>query len=70
MAADLSGRDLAWPERRRAEPLGLFRQVGDFRRGPLNAVRRKCGKPAARRRAGAPGPRAAVDLTRCIAVRR
>ena len=43
--ADLSGRDLAWLERRRAELFGLMSQVGDFRRGALNAVRRKCGKP-------------------------
>ena len=43
--ADLSGRDLAWLERRRAELLALISQVGDFRRGALNAVWRKCGKP-------------------------
>ena len=42
--ADLSGQDLAWLERRRAELLGLISQVGDFRRGALNAVWRKCGK--------------------------
>jgi hypothetical protein len=43
--ADFSGRDLAWLERRRAELLALIGQVGDFRRGALNAVWRKCGKP-------------------------
>ena len=43
--ADFSGRDLAWLERRRAELFGLISQVGDFRRGALNAVFRKCGKP-------------------------
>ena len=43
--ADLSGRDLAWLERRRAELFGLMSQAGDFRRGALNAVFRKCGKP-------------------------
>jgi hypothetical protein len=43
--ADLSGRDLAWLERRRAELFGLLSQVGDFRRGALNMVFRKCGKP-------------------------
>ena len=43
--ADLSGRDLAWLERRRAELFGLISQAGDFRRGALNAVWRKCGKP-------------------------
>jgi hypothetical protein len=43
--ADFSGRDLAWLERRRGELLALISQVGDFRRGALNAVWRKCGKP-------------------------
>jgi hypothetical protein len=43
--ADLSGRDLAWLERRRGELFGLLSQVGDFRRGALNAVWRRCGKP-------------------------
>ena len=43
--ADLSGRDLAWLERRRGELFALMSQVGDFRRGALNAVWRKCGKP-------------------------
>ncbi len=43
--ADLAGRDLAWLERRRAELFALISQVGDFRRGALNLVWRKCGKP-------------------------
>jgi hypothetical protein len=43
--ADFSGRDLAWLERRRAELYAVISQVGDFRRGALNAVWRKCGKP-------------------------
>jgi hypothetical protein len=43
--ADLSGRDLAWLERRRAELFALISQAGDFRQGALNAVFRKCGKP-------------------------
>lgn len=43
--ADLSGRDLAWLERRRGELFALISQAGDFRRGSLNAVWRKCGKP-------------------------
>jgi hypothetical protein len=43
--ADFSGRDLAWLERRRAELLALISGAGDFRRGALNAVWRKCGKP-------------------------
>jgi hypothetical protein len=37
--------DLTALERRRAELFGLIAQVGDFRRGALNAVWRKCGKP-------------------------
>jgi hypothetical protein len=45
MSEPLAGRDLAWLERRRAELFGLISQVGDFRRGALNAVFRKCGKP-------------------------
>jgi hypothetical protein len=43
--ADFRDRDLAWLERRRAELFALITQVGDFRRGALNAVWRKCGKP-------------------------
>ena len=43
--ADLSGRDIAWLERRRAELFGLMAQVSDFRRGALNVVWRRCGKP-------------------------
>src|ERR1035438_8477872 len=43
--ADLSGGDLAWLERRRAELFGLISQAGDFRRGALKLVGRKCGKP-------------------------
>lgn len=44
--ADFSGRDVAWLERRRAELFTLISQAGDFRRGSLNAVWRKCGKPS------------------------
>jgi hypothetical protein len=40
-----SERDISGLERRRAELFGLIAQVGDFRRGALNAVWRKCGKP-------------------------
>jgi hypothetical protein len=43
--ADLSGRDLAWLERRRAELFGLISHAGDFRCGALNVVWRRCGKP-------------------------
>src|SRR6266481_2563819 len=45
MPEQLAGRDLAWLERRRAELFGLISQAGDFRRGALNAVWRRCGKP-------------------------
>jgi hypothetical protein len=45
MTEQLHGRDLAWLERRRAELFGLISQVGDFRRGALNVVWRRCGKP-------------------------
>ena len=45
MSGQLAGRDLAWLVRRRAELFGLICQAGDFRRGALNAVWRKCGKP-------------------------
>jgi hypothetical protein len=44
--ADFSGRDLPWLERRRTELFGLISEVGDFRRGALNMVWRKCGKPS------------------------
>ena len=37
--------ELAELERRREELYRELRQVGDFRRGSLNEVRRKCGKP-------------------------
>jgi hypothetical protein len=37
--------ELAELERRRAELYRELGQVGDFRRGSLNEVRRKCGKP-------------------------
>ena len=48
MGEQFTGRDLAWLERRRAELFGLISQVGDFRRGALNAVWRRCGKPNCR----------------------
>ncbi|MGH3193250.1 MAG: DUF6788 family protein, partial [Streptosporangiaceae bacterium] len=37
--------DLAGLEVRRARLYADLSRVGDFRRGALNAVRRKCGKP-------------------------
>jgi hypothetical protein len=42
---ELAGIDLAGLEARRAVLFAELAQVGDFRRGSLNAVRRKCGKP-------------------------
>src|SRR5258706_6558868 len=38
-------RALGWLERRRAELFALISQGGDSRRGALNLVWRKCGKP-------------------------
>ena len=45
MSEQLAGRDLARLERRRAELFAVMSQAGDFRRGALNAVWRRCGKP-------------------------
>ncbi len=67
MGEPLAGRDLAWLERRRAELFGLISQVGDFRRGALNAVWRKCGKPnCACARPGQRGHGPQWNLTRRI----
>jgi hypothetical protein len=41
---DLAGMDLAGLEARRAVLYAELAGVGDFRRGSLNAVRRRCGK--------------------------
>jgi hypothetical protein len=41
---ELAGLDLAGLEARRAVLFAELAQVGDFRRGSLNAVRRRCGK--------------------------
>jgi hypothetical protein len=66
--ADLSGRDLAWLERRRGELFALISGVGDFRRGALNAVWRKCGKPnCACAQPGHRGHGPQYNLTRRIA---
>jgi hypothetical protein len=43
--ADLSGRDLAWLERRRAELFALISRSGLPAGRALNVVWRKCGKP-------------------------
>jgi hypothetical protein len=63
----LSGRDLAWLERRRAELFALISQAGDFRRGALNTVWRKCGKPnCACARPGHRGHGPQYNLTRRV----
>ena len=67
MSEQLAGRDLAWLVRRRAELFGLIAQVGDFRRGALNAVWRKCGKPnCACARPGHRGHGPQYNLTRRV----
>ncbi len=45
MAGDDSADELARLESRRDAVLAELAQVGDFRRGSLSAVFRKCGKP-------------------------
>jgi hypothetical protein len=45
VTGELAGLDLAGLEARRAVLFAELAQVGDFRRGSLNAVRRRCGKP-------------------------
>ncbi len=67
MSEPVAGRDLAWLERRRAELFGLISQAGDFRRGALNAVWRKCGKAnCACARAGHRGHGPQWNLTRRV----
>jgi len=57
--------DLAGLEAERARLYAGLSQVGDFRRGALNAVRRKCGKPnCACARPGHPGHGPQYNLTR------
>jgi hypothetical protein len=57
--------ELAELERRRAELYVELGQVGDFRRGSLNEVRRKCGKPnCACAAPGHPGHGPQWNLTR------
>jgi hypothetical protein len=56
---------LAEMERRREELYRELGQVGDFRRGSLNEVRRKCGKPnCACAAPGHPGHGPQYNLTR------
>lgn len=67
MSEQFAGRDLAWLERRRAELFALMSQAGDFRRGALNAVWRKCGKPnCACAAPGHPGHGPQWNLTRKV----
>jgi hypothetical protein len=57
--------DLPGLERRREELYRELSQVGDFRRGSLNEVRRKCGKPnCACAQPGHPGHGPQYNLTR------
>jgi hypothetical protein len=60
--------DLPGLERRRAELYDQLARVGDFRRGALNAVRRKCGKPnCACAQPGHSGHGPQYNLTRNVA---
>jgi hypothetical protein len=62
--------DLAGLERLRGELYDLMSRVGDFRRGALNAVRRKCGKPnCACAQPGHPGHGPQYNLTRNVSGR-
>ena len=57
--------DLAGLESERARLYSVLSQVGDFRRGALNAVRRKCGKPNCQcAQPGHPGHGPQYNLTR------
>ena len=57
--------ELAELERRRAELYVELAQLGDFRRGSLNEIRRKCGKPnCACAAPGHPGHGPQWNLTR------
>jgi len=57
--------DLAELELRRAELYEQLSQVGDFRRGSLNEVRRKCGRPnCACAQPGHPGHGPQYNLSR------
>jgi hypothetical protein len=64
---DLAGMDLAGLEARRAVLYAELARVGDFRRGSLNAVRRRCGKAncaCVRQRHPGHGPQ--YNLTRWV----
>lgn len=67
MVDELAGMDLAGLEARRAGLYAELAQVGDFRRGSLNAVRRKCGKTnCACAGPGHPGHGPQYNLTRWV----
>ncbi len=67
MADELAGMDLAGLEDRRRVLFGELARVGDFRRGSLNAVRRRCGKATcACAGAGHPGHGPQYNLTRWV----
>jgi len=64
---DLAGMDLAGLQARRAVLYAELAQVGDFRRGSLNAVRRRCGKAnCACAAPGHPGHGPQYNLTRWV----
>jgi hypothetical protein len=64
---ELAGMDLVGLEARRARLYAQLAGVGDFRRGSLNAVRRRCGKPnCACAREGHPGHGPQYNLTRWV----
>ena len=63
----VQSRDLPEFENQRAELYGRLSQVGDFRRGGLHEVRRKCGKPnCACADAEHPGHGPQYNLTRSV----
>lgn len=67
MVDELAGMDLAGLEARRGVLFAELAEVGDFRRGSLNAVRRKCGKAnCACARQGHPGHGPQYNLTRWV----
>ena len=67
MTDDLAGLDLAGLEARRAVLSAELARVGDFRRGSLNAVHRRCGKAnCACAREGHPGHGPQHNLTRWV----
>ena len=67
MTQELAGMDLAGLAARRVVLYAELAGVGDFRRGSLNAVRRRCGKAnCACAREGHPGHGPQYNLTRWV----